>query len=81
MERAIVLETSLRKRNQMTLPAQAAKHLGLHPGDRIVIELAPDSGTMIMRPLRRSYAGALAGVYGSPEDVAAYVSGERSAWD
>ncbi len=73
------LETRLRKRNQVTVPAEAVKYLGLLPGDRIMVEFALD-GTLILRALRRSYAGALAGVYGSPEEVAAFVTDERSGW-
>lgn len=45
------LETRLRKREQMTIPTEAVKHLGAHPGDRIVVELAPN-GALILRAVR-----------------------------
>jgi len=81
MPKIYELEMILRERNQVTLPAQAVEQFGLHPGDRVVLELVEGQETAIVRPLRRSYAGALAGVYGTPEQVAAYVTGERRAWD
>ncbi|HZU11712.1 MAG TPA: AbrB/MazE/SpoVT family DNA-binding domain-containing protein [Chloroflexota bacterium] len=68
----------LRAKNQITIPATLARAAGLEPGDRLVLELR--EGEIRLRRLRHSYAGTLAGVYGSPEEVQAYLLGEREAW-
>ena len=76
------IEVGLRPKNQLTLPERIAERLGVRAGDRLLFELddaEPDR--LHVRPLRRSYAGALAGVYGTTEEVAAYIHGERAAWD
>lgn len=52
-------EAVLRKRNQLTLPSEAAELLGLHEGEVVVIEVKRHMATL--RPVRRSYAGAPAG--------------------
>lgn len=72
----IQVKAVLRKRNQLTLPTEAADLLGLHEGDVIVIEVRRNIATL--RPVRRSYAGALRGVYGNGED---YLDTERASWE
>jgi hypothetical protein len=67
----------VRKRNQITLPAEAVLMLGLSEGDRIIIELSPGDQVATLRPVRRSYAGLLKGVYGDASD---YTEAERDAW-
>lgn len=69
----------MRSRNQITLPQEAVRALNLHEGDAVVIAIGEESA--VIRPLRSSYRQALAGIYGDPDEVAAYVSGERAAWD
>ena len=74
---------TVRRKNQVTVPEALAERLGLHPGDRLVLRLeeGPDGEQGFRaRPLPRSYAGALRGVYGTPEEAAAYLAGERAAW-
>jgi AbrB family looped-hinge helix DNA binding protein len=78
---ALEIETSLRRKNQLTLPESIAKRLGVQPGDRLVFETDDDEEHVRIRPVRRSYAVALAGVYGTPEEVAAYLADERASWD
>jgi len=71
----------LRPKNQLTLPERIAERLGVRAGDRLLFELdeaEPDH--LHVRLLHRSYAGALEGVYGTAEEVAAYIRGERAAW-
>ncbi|HEY9085378.1 MAG TPA: AbrB/MazE/SpoVT family DNA-binding domain-containing protein [Candidatus Tyrphobacter sp.] len=70
------IEAILRKRNQLTLPPGAVSALRLEEGDVVVIDVKGDVATL--RPVRRSYAGALAGVYG---DAQRYVERERSTWE
>jgi AbrB family looped-hinge helix DNA binding protein len=76
------VEVQLRKKNQLTLPEPIAERLGVAPGDRLVFEADDEHRDGVrLRRLRRSYAGALAGVYGRPEEVATYLRGERASWD
>ncbi len=75
------IEIKLRQKNQLTLPEEIAARLGVEPGDRLVFvadDEAPDR--VQIRRVRRSYAGPLAGVYGTPEQAEAYVRGERASW-
>ena len=77
----VEVEVSLRKKNQITLPEPIASRLGVGPGDRLVFEADDgDHDRVHIRRVRRSYAGALAGVYGTPEEVAEYLRGERESW-
>lgn len=68
-------EAVVRRRNQITLPRQIADALGVGEGGVVVIEAK--SGSAIIRPVRRSYAGIARGVYG---DADHYVSRERAGW-
>ena len=71
---------TLRKKNQLTVPEPFVEQLGLSPGDRLIISLDPESATLRARPLRKSYYGSMRGVYGTPEEVKAYLDEERAAW-
>jgi len=73
---------SLRKKNQLTLPESIAEELGVRPGDRLIFKLDDQSRELSVRPIRRSYAGLFAGLYGAtPEEELAYIDGERASWD
>ena len=75
-------EVTLRKKNQLTLPESIVHELGLQPGDRIVVEIdEARPGRVELRPIRRSYAGILTGVYGTDEEALEYVRGERASWE
>lgn len=78
----IQVEVGLRPRNQITFPEEIAARLNVEPGDRLVIEwdeANPERAQV--RVLRRSYYGALEGIYGeTPDDVAAYIRTERESW-
>ena len=81
MRSAVEEEGEFRGKGQVTVPAAVVKRLGLRPGDRlvwVVREGEPDE--IRVRRVRRGYAGALAGVYGTPEEAAAYLRGEAEAW-
>ena len=75
--KASELTATIRARSQLTLPGEAMKALGVSEGDTLVVEIDPQKHTATLRPIRRSYAGALAGVYGDADE---YVAGERKAW-
>jgi antitoxin component of MazEF toxin-antitoxin module len=64
----------LRKRNQLTLPNEAVRFLGLREGDTVVIKLK--NGSALLRPLRRSYAGIAKGLYESD-----FLERERASWE
>lgn len=79
----IEVEVGLRPRNQVTIPEEIVERLRAEPGDRIVFEWDEENPRRAqIRIVRRSYAGALAGVYGrTPEEVDAYLRGERESWE
>jgi AbrB family looped-hinge helix DNA binding protein len=78
----ITAESELREKNQITLPKRVADALGVHAGDRLIFVVDEDDPDVVhVHRLPDSYAGALAGVYGSPEEVRAYLQAEREAWN
>jgi bifunctional DNA-binding transcriptional regulator/antitoxin component of YhaV-PrlF toxin-antitoxin module len=75
-------EVRLGQNSELTLPEEIVRLLRLEPGDRLVVEVdEAQPGRMQIRPLRRSYKGILAGVYGTDEEALEYVRGERASWD
>lgn len=81
MRQLISEESELRQKNQITVPRQIARALGLEPGDRLLFEIREGAPSeMRVRRLRENYAGALSGVYGPPEEAARYLREEREAW-
>jgi bifunctional DNA-binding transcriptional regulator/antitoxin component of YhaV-PrlF toxin-antitoxin module len=71
----------VRPKNQLTLPDPIVRRLGVEPGDEIIVSFDDDEpGIVLLRSLRRSYAGVANGIYGSPEQVAEFVDSERAAW-
>lgn len=75
-------EAELRPKNQVTMPRAVVQALGLQPGDRLLFETREgEPGEVRVRRPRESYAGALAGTYGSEEETVEYLQAEREAWD
>lgn len=73
---------TLSQENQVTLPGEVVRQLDLQPGDRLVVEIDEANPCRVeVRPIRRSYAGSLDGVYGTDEEALAYVRAERASWD
>lgn len=73
---------TLSPENQLTLPEEVLRQLDLQPGDRLVVEIDDANPCQVeLRPVRRSYAGILDGVYGTDEEALAYVRAERASWD
>ena len=79
----IEVEVALRERNQITLPDRIATRLGVQAGDRLIARIADqDAGAVVLRPVRRSYAGVAGDLYGgTQEEAAAYIAGERGSWE
>jgi len=82
LEHQSSVEVPLRRKNQMTLPAEVARALEASPGDRLLFTVHPDApDTAVVRRIRDSYFGALAGAYGSSQDeLLDYVRNERASW-
>lgn len=77
----IEAEGELGEKNQLTLPKTIVQALNPRPGDRFVLRVQDDGAeSIVMYPLRASYAGALKGLYGGPEETAAYIRAEQDAW-
>ena len=73
---------TLGQENQLTLPEEVVRELGLQPGDRLVLEVDEANPCRVeLRPIRRSYAGILDGVYGTDDEALAYVRAERASWE
>ncbi|MFN8622687.1 MAG: AbrB/MazE/SpoVT family DNA-binding domain-containing protein [Chloroflexota bacterium] len=70
----------LRAKNQLTLPEPVARALGAEPGDRFFVSFeAPDR--VVLQRVPKSYAGALAGVWGTYEEAMAELRASRDEWD
>lgn len=78
----IEIEVRLNDKNELTLPDEVVERLRLQPGDRLVVAFEEDGPDRAqVRPIRRSYAGILTGVYGTDEEALEYVRAERASWD
>jgi AbrB family looped-hinge helix DNA binding protein len=77
----LAVTATVRRKNQVTIPDAVMRSLGLSEGDRLRIRVNPDQRTLTIEPLPRSYAGVAPGLYGTEEEVAAYLDRERAAWD
>jgi len=68
-------------RNQVALPSEARKKLGILPGDRLLVDV--QDGVLVLIPQPQDYVTALAGLYREVwEDVDTnkYIDSERDAW-
>jgi AbrB family looped-hinge helix DNA binding protein len=75
--------TTISSKNQITLPAQLLRELGLGAGDRLAIRR--EGNRLILRPRPKDwvdyYGGSLRGLYGeSKEEMDAYVTELRGEW-
>ena len=69
----------LRPKNQLTLPTEIVKAVGAAAGDRFFVTSdGPDR--VVLERLPRSYAGSLAGLWGSAEAVNVDVRAIRGGW-
>ncbi len=78
---AVVLPTTpdiarLRAKNQLTIPESALAVIGARVGDRFVVTV--DDGAIRLQPVLETYAGTLAGVYGT--GWADELRRDREAW-
>ena len=77
----VTAEGDLRVKNQVTVPKAIADFTGLQPGDWLLFIVDPQNpDVMQVHRIRTSYAGVLAGLYGTPEEVRASLREEEEAW-
>lgn len=78
---AFAVEARVRARYQVTLPEPVAVALAAGPDDRLLFEADPaEPGVVRVRKARASWAGAAAGVFGSEDEVLAFLREERASW-
>ena len=76
--------TTISSKNQITLPAQLLRDLGLRAGDRLAI--SREGSLLVLRPRPKDWVeyhgGSLKGTYGkTAEELDGYVEGLRSEWE
>jgi bifunctional DNA-binding transcriptional regulator/antitoxin component of YhaV-PrlF toxin-antitoxin module len=80
-QRSIEADARLRAKNQLTLPEPIAAALGAEPNDVLVFEIDPTRPDVaLVHLVRAGFAGAMTGVYGTTEDVKAFIREEHAAW-
>jgi len=68
-------------RNQISLPSEARKNLGIKPGDRLLVEV--QDSVLVLIPQPEDYVVAMAGLHREVwegVDTEAYLNEERDAW-
>ncbi len=73
-------EVTVREKNQVTIPQAFAERHQIEPGQKLVIVDSGIDNEFLVRVVPRSYAGTLAGVFGTLEENVAYVRSERGDW-
>ncbi len=75
------IEVKVRNKSQVTIPREVAERHKLQAGQKLVIVDDTDQpGQFVVRVIPRTYAGALAGVFGTTDQNVAYVQREREDW-
>lgn len=81
MDRPVEAEARLRAKNQLTLPEAIANALDARPDDVLVFEADPrEPGTARIHLVRHEFAGSMTGVYGTSDEVIAFLREEHAAW-
>ena len=82
MTLAIEVGARLRPKNQITVPEPIVEALDAHRDDTLLFETDPSRpGVVSVRVLPRTFAGSLKGVYGTTEDVKAFLRDEHADWE
>ena len=77
----IEVDARLRAKNQITMPDQIVRALGAAPNDVLAFEANPaEPGVAHVRLMPRSFAGSLTGVFGTTEEVLAFLKEEHESW-
>jgi bifunctional DNA-binding transcriptional regulator/antitoxin component of YhaV-PrlF toxin-antitoxin module len=70
----------LRPKNQLTLPEPIARAIGSEAGDRFFVSVE-GPGRVVLERVPKSFAGALAGLWGTQEEIDAEIRAGRDEWD
>ena len=77
----IEADARLRAKNQITVPDAIVRALGAAPDDVLAFEADPaDPGVAHVRLMPRNFAGSLTGVWGTTEEVLAFLKEEHDSW-
>jgi hypothetical protein len=77
----VEVDARLRAKNQITVPEAVVRALGAEPHDILAFEVDPaDPGVAKVRRMPRSFAGSLTGVFGTTEEVLAFLKEEHDSW-
>jgi AbrB family looped-hinge helix DNA binding protein len=70
---------TISSKNQITVPVQLLRELGIGPGDRFSVRR--DGETLVLRPRPKDwvthYRGRLGGIFGTKEDIDRYIAEGR----
>ena len=75
---------TLSSKNQITIPAEIVRSLGLKPSDKLVVELIDDRVVLLPKPdsWTEYFTGSMKGAYGSTKDeIDRYIAEVRYGWD
>jgi AbrB family looped-hinge helix DNA binding protein len=72
------MEATLSSKNQIVIPREARKSLGVKPGDKLLI--VPRGSTVIVMAKPENYAEALLGL-GKGLYPEGYLEAERNSWE
>jgi len=77
------LTTTLSSKSQVTLPASVCRNLGLQAGDKLAVILKGEHIILIPKPRNytKAYGGKLEGLFGSVQEIEAYLKDVRSSWE
>lgn len=82
MTTSVEAEARLRPKNQITVPEPIVRLLDARKDDTLVFAAdASEPGVVRVRVLPRTFAGALSGVYGTTEEVKAFLRQEHADWE
>ncbi len=77
----VTLRVKLSSRNQIVVPAEVRRRLGIQSGDTLLVDVR--AGTIVLLPEPFDYAAALKGLGAEvwqDEDAQEYLNRERAAW-
>jgi AbrB family looped-hinge helix DNA binding protein len=79
----MVLSAKVSSKNQISIPSEARRRLGIEPGDRLSVEIVDDAMVLRRRPQRASDRlwGIAAGKGWYEPDPVTYVRELRDEWE
>jgi bifunctional DNA-binding transcriptional regulator/antitoxin component of YhaV-PrlF toxin-antitoxin module len=78
---SIEADARLRAKNQITVPDSIVRALGAAPDDMLAFEADPaEPGVARLRLMPRDFSGSLTGMWGTTEEVLAFLKEEHDSW-